>query len=171
METKLLLERRSIRKYKDTPVPEQILDKVLEAGTFAPTGMNRQTPVMAVITNKEIRDLLERENAKVMGNESGKPFYGAPVVVTVFYNPDVYTSFEDACLVMGNLMNAAHAAGLGSCWIHRAREVFMTDLGKSLMKEWGIPESYIGVGNCILGYADETPAPKPRKDGYVIKIK
>ncbi len=171
METKILLERRSIRKYKATPVPEELLDKVLEAGTFAPTGMNRQTPVMVAVTNKEVRDFLEKENAKVMGNEDAKPFYGAPAVITVFCNPEVYTSFEDACLVMGNLLNAAYSVGLGSCWIHRAKEVFETTAGKELMKKWGIPENFIGVGNCILGYADEEPEAKPRKDGYIIKVR
>ncbi len=169
METKILLERRSIRKYKDIPVEEEKLDKILEAGTYAPTGMNRQTPVMVAVRDKEIRDLLEKENAKVMGDETRKPFYGAPVVIVVFYNPDIYTSLEDGCLVMGNLMNAAHAVGLGSCWIHRAKEVFMTETGKELMKKWGIPESYIGVGNCIIGYADEKPEAKPRKNDYIVK--
>ncbi|MBE6717599.1 MAG: nitroreductase family protein [Ruminococcaceae bacterium] len=171
MSTDILLKRRSIRKYKDTPVPEELLDKILEAGTFAPTGMNRQTPVMVAVTNKEIRDILEKENAKVMGDETKKPFYGAPAVIVVFYNPEVYTSFEDGCLVMGNLLNAAHAVGLGSCWIHRAKEMFNTSQGKELMKKWGIPENYIGVGNCIVGYPDETPEAKPRKDGYIIKEK
>lgn len=170
METKILLERRSIRKYKDIPVPEELLDKVLEAGTYAPTGMNRQTPVIVAVTDKETVSLLEKENARVMGDETKKPFYGAPVVITVFYNPEIYTSFEDGCLVMGNLMNAAKAVGLGSCWIHRAKEVFMTPLGKELMKKWGVPESFIGVGNCILGYADEEPQAKPRKEGYIIKV-
>ncbi len=170
METGILLERRSIRKYKDVPVPEELLDKVLEAGTYAPTGMNRQTPVIVAVTDKETVSLLEKENARVMGDETKKPFYGAPVVITVFYNPDVYTSFEDGCLVMGNLMNAAKAVGLGSCWIHRAKEVFMTPLGKELMKKWGVPEGFIGVGNCILGYADEEPKARPRKEGYIIKV-
>ncbi|MBR3766738.1 MAG: nitroreductase [Clostridia bacterium] len=171
MNTDILIKRRSIRKYKNTAVPEELLDKILEAGTFAPTGMNRQTPVMVAVRDRETRDFLERENAKVMGNESGKPFYGAPVVIVVFYNPEVYTSFEDGCLVMGNLMNAAYAVGLGSCWIHRAKEVFETPEGKELMKKWGVPENFIGVGNCIIGYADEEPAPRPRKDGYIIKVK
>lgn len=171
MSTDILLKRRSIRKYKDTPVPEELLDKILEAGTFAPTGMNRQTPVMVAVTNKEIRDLLEKENAKVMGDETKKPFYGAPAVIVVFYNPEVYTSFEDGCLVMGNILNAAHAVGLGGCWIHRAKDVFMTETGKELMKKWGIPDNFIGVGNCIIGYPDEKPEAKPRKDGYIIKVK
>ena len=130
MDTEILLKRRSIRKYKDTPVPAELLDKVLEAGTYAPTGMNRQTPVIVAVTDRETRDLLERENAKVMGDETRKPFYGAPVVITVFYDPEVFTSFEDGCLVMGNLMNAAYAVGLGSCWIHRARQMFESEEGK-----------------------------------------
>ncbi|MBE6791208.1 MAG: nitroreductase [Clostridia bacterium] len=168
MKTDILLKRRSIRKYKDTPVPEEKLAEILKAGTFAPTGMNRQTPLMVAVTKKETRDLLERENAKVMGDEEKKPFYGAPALIVVFRDPDIYTGFEDACLVMGNLLNAAEAAGLGSCWIHRAKEVFETPKGKELMKKWGVPENFIGVGNVILGYADEDPAPKPRKAGYII---
>lgn len=168
MKTDILLKRRSIRKYKDTPVPEEKLAEILKAGTFAPTGMNRQTPIMVAVTKKETRDLLERENAKVMGDEEKKPFYGAPALIVVFRDPDIYTGFEDACLVMGNLLNAAEAAGLGSCWIHRAKEVFETPKGKELMKKWGVPENFIGVGNVILGYADEDPAPKPRKAGYII---
>ena len=168
MKTDILLKRRSIRKYKDTPVPEEKLAEILKAGTFAPTGMNRQTPLMVAVTKKETRDLLERENAKVMGGEEKKPFYGAPALIVVFRDPDIYTGFEDACLVMGNLLNAAEAAGLGSCWIHRAKEVFETPKGKELMKKWGVPENFIGVGNVILGYADEDPAPKPRKAGYFI---
>ena len=170
MSTELLLTRRSIRKYKDIPVEEEKLNKILEAGTYAPTGMNRQSPIMVAVTDKEIRDILEKENAKVMSDESKKPFYGAPVVIVVFYDPEIYTSFEDGCLVMGNLMNAAHALSLGSCWIHRAKEVFMTDTGKELMKKWGIPERFIGVGNCIIGYPDEAPSAKPRKENYIIKI-
>ena len=170
MNTDILLKRRSIRKYKDTPVPAELLDKVLEAGMYAPTGMNRQTPVMVAVTNKEIRDLLERENARAMGDETKKPFYGAPAVIVVFYDPTVYTSFEDGCLVMGNLLNGAYAAGLGSCWTHRAKDVFETETGKMLMRKWGIPENYIGVGNCILGFSDESPEPRPRKEGYVIRI-
>ena len=168
MKTDILLKRRSIRKYKDAPVPEEKLAEILKAGTFAPTGMNRQTPLMVAVTKKETRDLLERENAKVMGDEEKKPFYGAPALIVVFRDPDIYTGFEDACLVMGNLLNAAEAAGLGSCWIHRAKEVFETPKGKELMKKWGVPENFIGVGNVILGYADEDPAPKPRKAGYII---
>ena len=170
MSTENLLKRRSIRKYKDIPCPADKLEKILEAGSFAPTGMNRQSPVMVLVTDKETRDYLELLNARVMGDETKKPFYGAPCLIVVFRNPDVFTGFEDACLVMGNLLNAAYEEDLGSCWIHRAKEVFSTDEGKELMKKWGVPEGFIGVGNCILGYADEEPLLKPRKEGYVIRV-
>lgn len=171
MSTENLLKRRSIRKYKDTPVPEELLQKVLEAGTYAPTGMNRQSPIIVAVTDKETRDIIEKENAVVMGNADAKPFYGAPAVIVVFYNPDFVTGFEDGCLVMGNLLNAAYSVGLGSCWIHRAKEVFLGDKGKELMKKWGVPENFIGVGNCILGFADETPSVRERKENYVIRVK
>lgn len=171
MSTENLLKRRSIRKYKDTPVPEELLQKVLEAGTYAPTGMNRQSPIIVAVTDKQTRDIIEKENAVVMGNADAKPFYGAPAVVVVFYNPDFVTGFEDGCLVMGNMLNAAYSVGLGSCWIHRAKEVFLGDKGKELMKKWGVPENFIGVGNCILGFADETPSVRERKENYVIRVK
>ncbi len=170
MSTENLIKRRSIRKYKDIPCPQDKLERILEAGTFAPTGMNRQTPLMVLITDKKTRDHLEELNAGVMGDTSKKPFYGAPCLIVVFRDPDAFTGFEDGCLVMGNLLNAAFNEGLGSCWIHRAKEVFATKEGKELMKKWGVPESFIGVGNCILGYADEVPDAKPRKEGYVIRV-
>lgn len=171
MGTENLINRRSIRKYKDTPIPEELLEKVLEAGTYAPTGLNGQSPVIVAVTDKEVMDIIEKENAAVMGDTSRKPFYGATAVIVVFYNPDHVTGFEDGCLVMGNLLNAAYSVGLGSCWIHRAREVFSTPTGKELMKKWGVPDNYIGVGNCILGYADETPTVRPRKENYIIRVK
>ena len=169
MSITLLKERRSIRCYKPNQITEEELNAVLEAGTFAPTGMNRQTPVIVAVQDPEIIARMEEENAAVMGRSGGHPFYGAPTVVVVFADSSCFTGFEDACLVMGNLLNAADAMGLGSCWIHRAREVFQTPYGRALMKKWGLDERYVGVGNCILGYADEAPVAKPRKEGYIIR--
>ena len=84
-------------------------------------------------------------------------------------DPNVHTCVEDGALVLGNLMLAAHSLGVASCWIHRAREEFDSPEGKALLKKWGVDERYIGVGHCILGYAaNEAPAPKPRKNDYVI---
>ena len=164
-----LLTRRSVRKYSDRPVEEEKLDKVLTAGLYAPTGMNNQAPVMVAVLDKETRDKLSRMNAAVMG-ASGDPFYGAPCVIVVLSDPERMTWVEDGSLVLGNLMNAAHSLGLGSCWIHRAKECFDTPEGKALLRTWGVPENYRGVGNCILGYAEEEPEAKPRKSGRIIKI-
>lgn len=164
-----LLTRRSIRKYSDRPVEDEKLDKVLTAGLYAPTGMNNQAPVLVAVQDKETRDRLSRMNAAVMG-ASGDPFYGAPCVIVVLSDPERMTWVEDGSLVLGNLMNAAHSLGLGSCWIHRAKECFDTPEGKALLRAWGVPESYRGVGNCILGYAVEEPEAKPRKSGRIIKI-
>ena len=123
-----LLERRSIRKYKDTQVPDDLLDQVLEAGLYAPSGMNRQNVIMVAVRDKETRDQLMRMNAAVMGRE-GDPFYGAPCVIVVLGDPENYPVVENGSLVLGNLMNAAHALGLGSCWIHRAWQTFETEEG------------------------------------------
>lgn len=164
-----LLTRRSVRKYTDRQVEDEKLDKVLTAGLYAPTGMNNQAPVMVAVRDKETRDKLSRMNAAVMG-ASGDPFYGAPCVIVVLSDPERMTWVEDGSLVLGNLMNAAHSLGLGSCWIHRAKECFDTPEGKALLRSWGVPENYRGVGNCILGYAAEEPEAKPRKSGRIIKI-
>jgi nitroreductase len=165
-----LKERRSIRKYKPEPITEAELDAVLEAGTYAPTGMGWQSPLMVAVTNQEDVAALSRMNAAVMGRD-GDPFYGAKTVIIVFADADKGTGVEDATLVMGNLLNAAHAVGLGSCWVNRAKEVFDTDEGKALLAKWGITGNWTGVGHCILGYPDETPTAAPRKEGYVVKVK
>ena len=164
-----LLTRRSVRKYSDRPVEDEKLDKVLTAGLYAPTGMNNQLPVLVAVRDKATRDRLSRMNAAVMG-ASGDPFYGAPCVIVVLSDPERMTWVEDGSLVLGNLMNAAHSLGLGSCWIHRAKECFDTPEGKELLRAWGVPENYRGVGNCILGYAAEEPEAKPRKSRRIIKI-
>lgn len=164
-----LLTRRSVRKYTAQQVSDAELDKVLMAGLYAPTAKNNQKPVMVAVRDKETRDLLSKMNASVMGVESD-PFYGAPCVIVVLADPAFPTWIDDGSLVLGNLLNAAHALGLGSCWINRARECFDLPEGKELLKKWGLPESYRGVGNCILGYPAEEPAPKDRLDGRIIKV-
>ena len=169
MNIDIFKQRRSIRSFQPEQISGQELDLILEAGTYAPTGMNRQSPVMVVIQDAQTIQLLEKENAKVLGNEAATPFYGAPTLVIVFADTRCRTGLEDACLVLGNLMNAASVIGVGSCWIHRAKEVFRTETGKALMQQWGLDENYIGVGNCILGYPAEAPAPRPRKENYVIR--
>ena len=166
-----LLTRRSVRKYADRPVEEEKLDKVLTAGLYAPTGMNNQAPVMVAVRDKETRDKLSRMNAAVMG-ASGDPFYGAPCVIVVLSDPERMTWVEDGSLVLGNLMNAAHSLGLGSCWIHRAKEEFESAEGKAFLKSLGIEGDYEGIGHCVLGYTDgEEPKAMPRKENYVYCVK
>lgn len=163
----VLKTRRAVRRYKPEPITRAELDAVLEAGIYAPTARGEQRACIVAVTNKADRDTISRLNAAVMGSDSD-PFYGAPTVCVVFGDGTWPMAQKDGSLIMGNMMNAAHALGLGSCWIDRAQQVFETEEGKALMRKWGVPEGYVGVGNCILGYADEDPAPKPRKEGYVI---
>lgn len=164
-----LLNRVSVKKYTDTPVPQYLLDAVLEAGLYAPTGMNNQKAVMVAVTDKDTRNQLSRMNAEIMGAQLD-PFYGAPCVIVVLSDPERSTWIEDGSLVMGNLMNAATALGLGSCWIHRAREMFDSPEGKELLKKWGLPENLRGIGNCILGYSAAEPVRKPRSANRIYKV-
>ena len=166
-----LLTRRSVRKYKPDMVPQEKLDKILEAGTCAATGMGRQSPIILAVTDKAMRDRLSKMNAAIMGVDSD-PFYGAPVVLVVLADKNVPTYIYDGSLVMGNLMNAAHAEGIASCWIHRAKEEFNSEEGKKILQDLGITGDYEGIGHCILGYADgDEPAAKPRKENYVYSVK
>lgn len=163
--------RRSVRKFLPKQVEADTLDAILRAGTYAATGMGRQAPKIIVLQKPEDIAELERMNAAVMGNPEAKPFYGAPTVCLVLTDPNIRTCVEDGSLVIGNLMNAAHALSVGSCWIHRAREEFDSPEGKALLRRWGVDERYIGVGHCILGYAAEPAAPaKSRKADYIVKI-
>ena len=162
-----LKTRRAVRSYNAEPVTKEELDAILEAGTYAPTARGEQRVCIVAVTNREDRDAISRLNAAVMGSD-GDPFYGAPVVLVVFADGTWPMTVKDGSLVMGNLLNAAHAIGLGSCWIDRAEPVFESEEGKALKAKWGVPEEYVGVGNCILGHTDEHPAPKPRKEGFVI---
>ena len=163
--------RRSIRKYKSDMVPQDKLEKIIEAGTYAATGMGKQSPIIVAVTNKELRDKLSAMNAKIMGTNTD-PFYGAPVVLSVLADKSRPTYLYDGSLVMGNLMLEAEAQGIGSCWIHRAKEEFESEEGKEILKSLGIEGDYEGIGHCVLGFADG-PAPKaaPRKDSYVYYVK
>ena len=161
-----IMNRRSIRKYKPEQITREELDIILQAGICAPTGKNRQSPILIAVQDKEVRDLLSRMNAQVLGADVD-PFYGAPTVVVVLAKADSPHAVQDGSLVLGNMMTAAKAIGLGSCWINRAREVFDSAEGKQLLARWGVEGDYIGVGNCILGYPDEEPVMKPRKPDYI----
>ncbi len=170
---KVLESRRSCRAYKPELIEEEKLQAIIKAGTYAATGMGKQSPIIIAVTNKEVRDRLSAMNAKIMGQGEGfDPFYGAPELLIVLANKDVPTYVYDGSLVMGNLMNAAAALGVDSCWIHRAKEEFESEEGKEILKSLGIMGNYEGIGHLILGYAS---APlkdaAPRKDDYVYYIR
>ena len=168
---KCLTTRRSVRAYSERQVNEKALELILEAGRYAPTGMGLQSPIMVVVQDKETIKKLSAMNAAVMGMDKD-PFYGAPTVIVVLADKTKRTFEQDGSLVMGNLMNAAFSLGVDSCWINRAKEVFNTDEGKALLKEWGIEGDYEEIGNCILGYREgELPTPKARKENYVYWVK
>ena len=169
----VLKTRRSIRSYKPEQITDEELKTVLEAGTWAPTGMGFQDPWIVAVQNPLLKEKLSQMNREFLGTDSD-PFYGAPTYVLVFASrPEKWRNgVQDASLVLGNMMNAAHAIGLGSCWINREREMFDTEEGKALLKQWGLPEDVMGVGALALGYpAAEPKAPKPRKEGYYRIIK
>ena len=168
---KVIRERRSIRKYKTEQIKDTELNAILEAGTWAPTGMGKQSPVMVVVQDRETIEYITKLNAEIQGRPGTDPFYGAPTVVVVLADGENSNWMRDGSLVMGNLMLAAHSVGVGSCWINRALELFDLPEGKELLRKWGLPETLRGVGNCALGYADgDAPAPKPRKDGYIVRV-
>ena len=164
--------RRSIRKFKSDNIPEDILNRIIEAGTYAATGMNKQSPIIVVVTNKEIRDKLSQANCKIGGWKEGfDPFYGAPVVLIVLADRNLTHCVWQIAFVMGNLMLAAHELGIGSCWIHRAKEEFESEEGKELLKSLGIKGDYVGIGHCVLGYVDgEYPGIPERKDNWVYYV-
>ena len=164
--------RRSIRKYRSDMIPQDKLEKIIEAGTYAATGMGKQSPIIIAVTNKELRDKLSAMNAKIMGVDNMDPFYGAPVILIVLADKDIPTYQYDGSLVMGNLMNAAESLGLGSIWIHRAKEEFESDFGKKILADLGIEGNYEGIGHCAIGYAAASAnAPAPRKENYVYYVK
>lgn len=168
---KVLETRRSCRNFKPDMITEEELQAVVKAGTYAPTGMGKQSPIIIAVTDKKMRDRISKENARVMGADTD-PFYGAPVILIVLANKERATYLYDGSLVMGNLMNAAESLGLGSIWIHRAKEEFESDFGKEILKDLGINGDYEGVGHCALGYkAEESKAPAPRKEDYVYYIR
>lgn len=170
---KALRERRSVRQFKAEQITDEQLQAVLEAGAFAPTAMGRQDPWIVAVQNPDTVAQLVKMNAEVLGM-NGNPYYGAPTIVLVFGSrPEAWpNAVYDGSLVLGNMMNAAHAIGLGSCWIHREREMFDTEEGKELMRRFGLPDGLMGIGSIALGYpATQPSAPKARKENYYRIVK
>lgn len=170
--TKIIKERRSIRKFKSDMVSKDLINEVIEAGIYAASGRGKQSPVVIAVTNKELRDKIVAENCKIGGWEKGfDPFYGAPVILIVIADKSVPTAVYDGSLTLGNMMLKAQELGLGSCWIHRAKEEFDSEFGKEILKKLGIEGDFEGVGHLALGYADcELPDIPERNDNRVFFI-
>ena len=162
---KTLGERSSCRSFKAEQIPMDALREILWAGSHAPSGMNRHSAIAVAVQDADVIARLSKLNASVMSSMTD-PFYGAPTVIVVMADSTVWTHIEDGSLAIGNMLNAAYSLGLGGCWIHRAKEVMATAEGRALMKKWGIPDTYVGIGNVILGYpSGKLPAAKePRED-------
>ena len=166
-----MLTRSSVKKYKSDPVPKELMDKIIEAGLRAPSGLNKQAPIILAVTDKQVRDELSKINAGKDPFKRADPFYNAPCVLVVLADKSAFTYAYDGPLVMENMMLAAHALGLGACWIHRAKETFEQPAWKEFLKKLGIEGEYEGIGNCIIGYPDgEVPAVKPTKEGRVYYV-
>lgn len=170
---KSLEERRSCRKFKKEMITEDEINAIIKAGMYAPTGKGKQSPIIISVTNKEMRDKIAEENRKIGGWQEGfDPFYGAPVILIVLADKEVGTYVYDGSLVIGNMLNAAESMGLGSIWIHRAKEEFESEFGKNILKDLGIKGNYEGIGHCAIGYIDgEKTKPASRKENYVYTIK
>ena len=170
---KVLETRRSCRNFKPDMIPEETLEQIVRAGTYAPTGMGKQSPIILAVTNKELRDQLSEENRKIMGApERMDPFYGAPVIALVLADGSKSTWVEDGTNVLCYLMLAAKACDVSSVWVHREKEIFDSEEGKKLLKQWNLPENLRGVGAVALGYLEgEEPKAAPRKEGYIVEVR
>ncbi|MEE0510386.1 MAG: nitroreductase [Peptococcaceae bacterium] len=169
---KNIQERRSCRKYKSDMVPDALIDQVIEAGLYAPSSLGQQSGLIVAVTDPATRDQLSKLNARFTKNPDSDPFYGAPVVLIVLARTERQAQFCDGCLMMENMMLAAQSLGLGTCWIHRATEMYQTDEGKNFLASVGVEGEVIGVGHCILGYPDtDLPEPPARKDGRVFYVR
>ena len=165
-----MLTRKSVKSYKSDPVPKELIEQIIAAGLNAPSGLNKQSPIILAVADRQVRDELSKLNAGKDPFFRADPFYGAPVVLVVLADKSAHTYVYDGSLVMENLQLAAHALGLGACWIHRAKETFETPEGKAILAKLGIEGDYEGIGNCVIGYTDVESPKKPRRENRVYWI-
>ena len=166
---KAMEERRSVRKFKPDMPSKSEIDQIIEAGLYAANGRGKQAVITVAVTNKQLRDKISEDNRKIGGWQEGfDPFYGAPVILIVLADKNWPTAVYDGSLVMGNMMLAAHSLGLGSIWIHRAKEEFESEEYKQLLSHLGVEGEWMGIGHCAVGYADGViPAPAKRRENRV----
>ena len=167
--TKVLCERRSIRKFKNKQIPKETLAEILKCGTYAPSGKSKQSAIIVVIQNRDTIEKIAKINGSFVNKPGLNPFYEAPTLLVVFADKNIATYVQDGSAVIMNMLNAAYSLGVDSCWIHRAKETFTTEEGKKLMQKWGLNDDYEGIGNIVLGYRDcPLPQAAPRKENYII---
>ncbi len=167
--TKILCERRSIRKFKGDQIPMETLEEILKCGTYAPNGKSKQSARIVVVRDRDTIEEIAKINGSFVNKPGLNPFYEAPTLLIVFADKNVSTYVQDGSAVIMNMLNAAFSLGVDSCWIHRSKETFETDFGKELMQKWGLDENYEGIGNIVLGYRDcPLPPAAPRKENYII---
>ena len=164
-------ERRSIRRFKADMPERKTIDRIIEAGLYAASGRGRQAAIIIEISDRRLRDEIAADNCRIGGWDAGfDPFYGAPVILAVLADKTCPTGIYDGSLVLGNLMLAAHSLGLGSIWIHRAKEEFEMPRYRDLLKKLGISGEWEGVGHCAVGFADcPLPPPPPRNPNRVFR--
>ncbi|HBB72530.1 MAG TPA: diguanylate cyclase [Ruminococcus sp.] len=161
---KTIRERRSIRRFRSDPVPKEMLESIIEAGLYAASGWNEQLPKIIAVTNRELRDRISAANCEIGGWDKGfDPFYGAPAIIIVIVPGDGTTGVCDGSLTLGNMMLEAHELGLGSVWIHRAKEEFEGNIGKEILERLGLEGRYIGIGHLAVGYPEGEPPLAPER--------
>lgn len=166
-----LKNRRSCRAFKPEAIPEDVLNAVLDAGTWAPNAWDKQSASIIAIRDEASRAVLthlSQELAAEAGEDTPDPLYGAPVVVLITAEKDSESGLEDGSLVAGNIMNAAQSVGLGSCWVNTARKILEMPIGKAMLMKWGVTEPVTGVAFVVLGWPTEKPEePRARKENYI----
>ena len=168
---KVLKSRRRCRAFKKQEVSQEILKAVLEAGTYAPNGWDKQSASIVAIRDEATRKVLKElsyQLALEAGEEGEDQFYGAPVLVLILADKASDTALEDGSLVAGNIMNAAESLGLGTCWVHTARKIMEMPEGKAMLQKWGVEGEVLGVTFLALGWPAEKPQPpRARKENYI----
>lgn len=188
-----IMHRRSIRRFEPKQIEETALQQILQAGLYAPCAGGRQGVIFAVCQDKEVNERLgkikransnprmatatsfvSREKPSIADDPKlTNAFYDAPTVITLFAPKNFLFSVDDCAVAAENMMLAADALGIGSCYIGQGWPAFADPYGQEILRQWNIPADHYAVMQLLLGYAkegDKHPTPKPRKEGCVIRM-
>ena len=188
-----ILHRRSIRRFEPKQIEEAALQQILQTGLYAPSAGGRQGVIFAVCQDKEVNERLgkikranshprmatatsfvSREQPSIADDPKlANAFYDAPTVITLFALKNFLFSVDDCAVAAENMMLAADALGIGSCYIGQGWTAFDDPYGQEILRQWNIPTDHYAVMQLLLGYpreGDKHPTPKPRNEGRVIRI-